>query len=95
MPGEPQGRRYVARGRVQGVGFRWFVLNEALSLGVRGWVSNLADGGVEVVAVALPETLARLEASLRRGPPSARVQNLDVADVPHAAVETKSFTVKH
>ena len=95
MPSELAGRRYVIRGRVQGVGFRWYVLNEALRLGIRGWVSNRPEGSVEVVAVAPYETLAQFEAVLRRGPPAARVQDFDVADVPHAAVDTKSFIVKH
>jgi acylphosphatase len=95
MPNEPIARRFVVRGRVQGVGFRWYVLQQAARLGLRGWVRNQEDGSVEVVAVTTPETLVDLEAALRRGPPGARVQNLDVADVPHEAVETKSFTVKH
>ncbi len=95
MPSDLAGRRYVVRGRVQGVGFRWYAVTEALRLGVRGWVSNRPDGAVEIVAVAPSETLAQLEAALRRGPPAARVQNFDVADVPQEAVESKSFTVKH
>ena len=43
-------RRYVVTGRVQGVGFRWFVEREAAQLGVTGWVRNREDGSVEVMA---------------------------------------------
>ena len=50
-----QARRFVIRGRVQGVGFRWFVEREAHILGITGWVRNNDDGSVEVLAVGAPE----------------------------------------
>jgi len=46
-----QARRFLVRGRVQGVGFRWFVEREAHILGIAGWVRNNADGSVEVLAM--------------------------------------------
>jgi acylphosphatase len=74
-------RRYVIAGRVQGVGFRWFTHDAAAAEGVHGWVRNLADGGVEVVAEGDAASVDRLEAAVRRGPPSARVERFDVEDL--------------
>ena len=59
---------FLIRGRVQGVGFRWFVHREASELDLRGWVRNTEDGDVEVVASGSVEDLAELRSSLRRGP---------------------------
>jgi acylphosphatase len=66
-------RRFVVSGRVQGVGFRYFVQHAASRDGLRGWVRNLPDGQVEAVAEGDAAALDRLEATLRRGPASARV----------------------
>ena len=60
-------RKYVVRGRVQGVGFRWFVENTANSLGLRGWARNLDDGSVEVYGVGTEEQHEELAARLWRG----------------------------
>jgi acylphosphatase len=65
--------RYLVRGRVQGVGYRYFTREQADVLGVAGYARNLADGGVEVVAEASAETLAAFEARLREGPSFAAV----------------------
>jgi acylphosphatase len=73
-------RRYVIAGRVQGVGFRWFTHDAAAREGVHGWVRNLADGRVEVVAEGEPDAIDRLEAAVRRGPSYARVERFDVED---------------
>jgi acylphosphatase len=66
-------RRFLVSGRVQGVGFRYFVLREARALGVAGWVRNLADGRVEVLAAGDDAVLQALEGRLWQGPPHARV----------------------
>jgi acylphosphatase len=71
-------RRYVVRGRVQGVGFRFFVEREAHTLGIAGWVRNNSDGSVEVLAMGAPHQLAGLHGRLRAGPRAARVD--DVAE---------------
>lgn len=71
-------RRYLVRGRVQGVGFRFFVEDVALREGLRGYVRNLPDGRVEVVAEGDPDALTRLERALHRGPAAARVDAVDV-----------------
>jgi len=67
---------FLIQGRVQGVGFRWFVHREASELELRGWVRNTEDGEVEVVASGRVEDLAELRASLRRGPRGSRVDRL-------------------
>ena len=63
-------------GRVQGVGFRYWVIQEALSLGLRGWVRNLSDGRVELEAVGDEAALKELEHRLWVGPPVARVNDV-------------------
>jgi len=67
---------FLIQGRVQGVGFRWFVQREAGELDLRGWVRNTEEGEVEVVASGSAEDLAELRASLRRGPRGSRVDHL-------------------
>jgi acylphosphatase len=67
---------FLIQGRVQGVGFRWFVHREASELELRGWVRNTEEGDVEVVVTGEPEDLAELRASLRRGPRGSRVDRI-------------------
>ncbi len=70
--------RYIVRGRVQGVGFRYFVQNVAQSIGITGWVRNNPDGAVEVLASGSAEQLASLHSKLRAGPRAARVDEVEV-----------------
>ena len=70
-------RRYLVRGRVQGVGFRWFVEREAQLLGVAGWVRNNADGSVEVLAMGTRDQLLGLRSRLQAGPRAARVDDVE------------------
>ena len=74
-------RRYVSAGRVQGVGFRWFTHDAAAREGVHGWVRNLADGSVEVVAEGDAASIDRLESAVRRGPSYARVERFDAEEL--------------
>jgi acylphosphatase len=67
---------FLIQGRVQGVGFRWFVQREAGMLDLRGWVRNTEEGEVEVVASGPAEYLVELRAKLRSGPRGCRVDNL-------------------
>lgn len=61
-------------GRVQGVGFRWFVREQARALGIAGWVRNMPDGCVELQAEGSDAALAALMAQVRSGPPAAEVR---------------------
>lgn len=70
-------RHVVVRGRVQGVYFRAFVEEEALKLGVEGWVRNRRDGSVEALFVGASEKVAAMIAISRRGSPASRVEALD------------------
>ena len=61
-------------GRVQGVGFRWFIRQEARKLGVAGWVRNLPTGEVELLAEGPAAALEELARVVGKGPPGARVE---------------------
>lgn len=74
-------RRYLVHGRVQGVGFRAFVLRNAEGRGTTGWVRNVGRTTVEAVACGTVEDLAALEAILRTGPINARVDRVESSDV--------------
>jgi acylphosphatase len=67
----------IVRGRVQGVGFRWFVREEARRRDLAGWVQNRPDGGVEVAAAGPDAALDAFEAQLRIGPSGAQVTQLE------------------
>lgn len=85
--------RFIVKGRVQGVGFRWFVTREAARLDLAGYVRNLPDGTVEVVAQGPEAALASLESALAHGPPAAHVSSVDKADIPQQAELAKPFDV--
>jgi acylphosphatase len=77
-------RSYRVRGRVQGVGFRYFVEHSATALGIEGWVRNDDDGSVEVYAVGSRTQLSELAGLLWKGPRWAEVRGVDESE---AAVE--------
>ncbi len=70
--------RATVHGLVQGVGFRWHVVRLSARLGLVGWVANRPDGSVEIVAEGPRQSLDLLEADLRRGPPGAMVDRVEV-----------------
>jgi acylphosphatase len=80
MEAEVQTRKFRVRGRVQGVGFRWFVEREAKTLGIFGWVRNNTDGTVEVLATGTSDQLSALRSRLQQGPRAARVDNVEESD---------------
>lgn len=75
-------RRLLVSGQVQGVFFRDRCRRQALAAGVRGWVHNLPDGRVEVVAEGPPDALEALSDWCRQGPPHAEVRSVEVIDEP-------------
>jgi acylphosphatase len=84
----------LVRGRVQGVGFRWFVRERARELGVRGWVRNRSDGLVEVEAEGDAASLEELRRSLAKGPTGARVSSVDdLAGTDSAAERPYPFSI--
>jgi len=87
-------RRWIVQGRVQGVGFRWFVWREAERLGLGGFVRNLGDGTVEVISQGPDGALDRLEQLLRRGPSGAQVDAVEQHEVPAELEVPNSFGIK-
>lgn len=95
MPDAAAALHAIVRGRVQGVSFRAFVQDQALALGISGWVRNLPDHrAVEVHAEGERKQLEELLQRLRRGPPAARVENIEVEwGAPSAGLSR--FEVRH
>ncbi len=87
-------RRWIIRGRVQGVGFRWFVMREAQRLKLGGFAQNLPDGSVEVISEGPDAALEQLEEQLRRGPSYARVDDVQRLQVPVELDVPRSFDIR-
>ena len=79
----------LVRGRVQGVGFRYFALDTAQNLGLVGWVRNLPDGTVEAYAEGNKRTLESWIDHLHQGPSLSRVDSLDT----HWQIPSETFTI--
>lgn len=75
-------RHLTIKGRVQGVGFRWFAKETAASLGLSGWVRNRTDGSVEAEAEGTAERLDEFVERLRTGNPAARVDAIESVPAP-------------
>jgi len=75
-------RRYFVRGRVQGVGYRYFVERAAGELGLTGYARNLEDGRVEVYAAGWPKQLAELAGYLHKGPLWSDVRGVEETEAP-------------
>lgn len=85
-------RRLRITGRVQGVGFRYAMQDEAARLGVNGWVRNRSDGSVEALLQGEADALEALTAWARRGPPGARVGAVQITggeEDPHSAFQLR------
>jgi acylphosphatase len=79
--------RLMITGRVQGIGFRAFVEYEATRRRLRGWVRNRRDGAVEATIAGPAEAVEAVIDACRRGPPSARVDFVDVQEEEQTALE--------
>lgn len=77
-------RHYQIEGRVQGVGFRWFVHREAAEIGLNGWVRNTVAGHVEAVAAGTLDQLAALEVAMQKGSRGSRVDRVQIHDLTDA-----------
>ena len=73
-------------GRVQGVGFRYWTAQQARRYNLDGWVCNLRDGAVQLVAQGDPEQIAKLRAALAQGPPLSRVDRIVDLPIPQSSV---------
>jgi len=86
-------KRYIVRGRVQGVGYRYFVQGVAERLGVTGFVRNLPSGDVEVIGQADTGTLELFKQELERGPRMSRVMEIIESDVESSGLHS-SFQIR-
>jgi len=86
-------RRYVVRGRVQGVGYRYFAQEWATEIGVKGWVKNRDDGNVEVYAVGTEGQLSDFAGRLRQGPRMSDVRGVEEQEA--ALLQSDGFAIKH
>jgi acylphosphatase len=84
---------FVVSGRVQGVGFRWFAEREASKRNVRGYVRNLEDGRVEILAQADAAALEEFRERIRQGPSAARVVQVEVRAI-DVDFELSSFRIR-
>ncbi|OQX28730.1 MAG: hypothetical protein B0D92_07425 [Spirochaeta sp. LUC14_002_19_P3] len=76
-----EARQYIIQGRVQGVGFRWYVQRQASALKIDGWVRNRPDGSVEVWAEAPLAVLDNFQSLLQKGPPGSFVRNIEIENL--------------
>ncbi|NLT68905.1 MAG: acylphosphatase [Acidobacteria bacterium] len=75
-------KRIVVHGRVQGVGFRFFVQNTGLRLGLTGNVRNCPDSTVEIIVEGSEKKIAEFIRQVEKGPSYARVERVDIVDIP-------------
>lgn len=85
-------KRWFVSGRVQGVGFRFFVQHKATALGVNGWARNTDEGGVEVYAIGDAEKLSELAASLHVGPRMSEVRHVEERE--ESITDLSGFSIK-
>jgi acylphosphatase len=87
-------RRFIVKGDVQGVGFRWFTLRAARRLGVAGTVRNLPDGTVEAIAEGSADAIDSFRRELERGPSHAQVTSVEATELP-ATGRYREFDVSY
>lgn len=87
-----QGRRFIVKGLVQGVGYRWFAQHWASQIGVSGWVRNCDDGSVEVYACGSQEQLDEFSMRLRQGPRFSDVRHVEEQEAP--LLQSSGFSIR-
>jgi acylphosphatase len=87
-------KAFTVRGRVQGVGFRWFTQHEAAALGLAGWVANRDDGSVQGEVFGSAEDVTRFLAAVRQGPASSQVQDMTTTDLGADSHAPATFEVR-
>lgn len=86
--------RFLVRGKVQGVGYRWFVARHASPLGLTGYARNLPDGAVEVVVRGAASAIGEMQQLLERGPEFAEVSGVEKVDILDEVTEFKTFEIR-
>ena len=92
---ETSSMRFLVSGRVQGVWFRAWTLEQAVLLGVKGWVRNLADGRVEALAQGTPSQVEQFETLLFQGSPASRVDLVDKEAPESDAGDYSDFSIRY
>ncbi len=92
--GDKKALHITVHGRVQGVGFRYSMVRNASKTDVTGWVRNRADGSVEILCEGKSEDIERFVKLVRKGPPGARVIDLNQKKVPYKGTYSR-FTVEY
>lgn len=91
---EPIQKHLKIKGRVQGVGFRYFTVKQAEDLGLTGWVKNIADGSVDVVIEGSKKQIEQMISRLHKGPVSARVSDVIEIKQKEAQENYTTFSVR-
>lgn len=86
--------RAITRGRVQGVGFRWFTQDAASTHGVTGWVRNRRDGTLEAELHGADADVQAVLCTLKQGPAGAQVDEVTVTDVPASTPASRGFEIR-
>lgn len=89
---QKQARRFIIKGLVQGVGYRWWAQNWASQIGVSGWVRNCDDGSVEVYACGSREQLDEFSMRLRQGPRFSDVRHVEEQEAP--LLQSSGFSIR-
>ncbi len=86
--------RLIVKGRVQGVGFRWYVVDAARRLDLAGWVKNCDDGTVEIAAAGREDALSKLEIAVKNGPRGAHVSGIARSELKGPAPLERPFSIE-
>jgi len=84
----------IVSGKVQGVGYRYYTQMKAIQFGITGWVRNLREGGVEILASGSKENLEKFIDEVRRGNPFSTVDHIEVNEIENTETY-KSFAIKY